>query len=107
MLVASGISKPMAEQALLWNDGQYLIGICRNYLSVDDIVYWRTWWKDTPLSQSEAGRAILDLGDKGYNEGVRDAKRKPLNAPHCERVLRSWFNDMKVAVTNAATSSAK
>jgi len=97
LLLDAGISKPMALHAVLWIEGQYLIGICAAYIDRDTVAYWRLWWKNTPLETSDIGKRLLQMGDDQYYEGIQDSRTKPLGRAHCKRVLDAWYKDMKAA----------
>lgn len=103
-MLADGIDRPMAELAMLWMEGQYHLGRCVAFVNRDDVAYWRTWWNDTPLPRSTLGQGILRGGDQSYIDGVQDGRTRPLTNAHCNRVVESWFADMRrLAARPAAT----
>lgn len=97
-LAAEGITEPMTRQAMLWVEFQYHLGICRAYINEDHLVFWRLWWKNTPIEKSEMGSAILKAGDTGFYDGIQDAQRKPLTPLQCRRLIDSWLIRMKAAM---------
>jgi hypothetical protein len=97
-LEAQGIARPMAHQAFIWTEGQYHLGICLPYISESDLAHWRLWWRNTPLENSEYGRAMLQAGDANYYEGVEDGRTRRLTRLQCQRLLDGWQSDMRNAV---------
>lgn len=88
----------MFDAAMLWIELQYHLGYCQPYISDADFLYWREWWKDSPLDQTDMGRRLLLLGDKQFNDGIRDRGSKQPSAELCQRTVNSWFEEMKAAV---------
>lgn len=101
---AEGISRPMANHAYLWVEGQYYLGLCSPFLKKADIEFWRYWWRKTPLGNGPLGREILKEGEQGFIDGIADIKRKPLDATQCQRVADSWIADMKKASDRPVTT---
>ena len=97
-LSAEGISEPMLRAAMLWTEGQYHIGVCRKFVKKADLSFWRNWWKDTPIERSTMGAQILQAGNEGYDEGIRDAKQRNFTAVQCQRLLDRWLADLKATL---------
>jgi hypothetical protein len=97
-LTGEGITRPMFDQAMLWTELQYHLGLCRAYLGDDDVAFWRQWWNNTSLKSGPYGRKILTIGDNQYYAGFQDARKKPLTKIQCQRVLDNWFNRMQTSV---------
>ena len=63
---AEVITRRTAAQAYTWTEGQYHLGLCRRYLALDDVTFWRAWWTNTPLETTVWGRRILEVGSPSY-----------------------------------------
>jgi hypothetical protein len=97
-LTGEGITRPMFDQAMLWTELQYHLGLCRAYVGDDDVAFWRQWWNDTPLKSGAYGQKILAIGDNEYYAGIQDARRKALTRNQCQRVLDGWFRRMRTSI---------
>lgn len=98
---AQGIDKPMARLAFLWTEFQYHLGMCGGSMDQSDLAFWRLWWHDTPLEQTEMGKQILAVGDAEYYKGINDRRKHPLTAAQCQRVINSWSADLRQAMATA------
>lgn len=96
-LEAEGVTRSMAHAAYVWSEGQYHLGLCRAYLKSGDVSFWRAWWDHTNLADGPMGRQILRAGSEAFTEGLEQAFTDPLSAEQCQRVVDSWFADMRAA----------
>lgn len=98
-LEPAGIDRQMFEVFSVWLEGQYHLGYCDRHLKASDVAFWRNWWEDTVLMQTEVGRMLLQRGTKLYERGLKAGGGADREI--CERVAGSWFKDMKATVTHS------
>lgn len=92
---AAGITRPMYRQFHYWLTGQNILGQCSPYIPESDSLSWRTWWKNTPLEQTDVGRHLLLIGANSYNDGVAERLKAPTPRDVCVGVTKKWAAEMK------------
>lgn len=98
-LEPAGFDRQMFEVFSIWLEGQYHLGYCDKFLKASDVAFWRNWWEDTVLMQTDVGRMLLQRGTKMYEDGLKGGEAEDVDRGICQRVATSWFKDMK-AITS-------
>lgn len=94
-LEPAGITRAMFGPLNLWIEGQYHLGYCNQHLKASDVAHYRTWWEDTVVPTSEAGRYLLSIGTDLYKDGLKEGSAALPSLELCERTTGSWLRDMR------------
>lgn len=102
-LEPAGITKEMSEALSVWLEGQYFLGFCDRYLAAHEVAFWRTWWENTIVPESEIGRRLLREGTGLYDEGLEAAIRETPSVGQCQRISKHWRAKMEALVERTST----
>lgn len=94
-LSAAGIDRTMYRQYHYWATGQYILGACAPHLQEADILFWKSWWNDTPLQKSDIGRALLLSAASTFDAGARDRLKEPIPRNQCVATTLEWVKEME------------
>ena len=94
-LEPAGISKELFASYALWAEGQMVIGFCRGWMTASDVVFWRGWWDDSVLAETEVGKKLLADADDLYFQGYQKALRDPPTRNFCTGLIEGWIEDMR------------
>lgn len=107
MLERAGFTEPMFRAFYLWTEGQYHLGYCDAHLRASDVAFWRVWWEDTAVVQSEIGRSLLRTATEIYNEGLADGEREQPSQELCRRTADSWMRDIERQARDVAAGNRR